>query len=236
MGTKRLIVNADDFGLSSGVNSGVETAHVSGILTSASLMVRAAAAEAAGRAARRMPKLDLGIHLDLGEWQFSGGEWVALYERAPLDDAILLEKEVRSQLELFESLTGSPPTHIDSHQHAHRKPPLKAIVAEKAERLGVPLRHFTGGVRYLGDFYGQDERGKPYPERVSADFLINAISKLEDGVSELCCHPAAFVDFEGTYGAERLIETETLCDPRVRQELSRIGVVLTTFSEPGRRV
>ncbi|HUQ21271.1 MAG TPA: ChbG/HpnK family deacetylase [Gemmatimonadaceae bacterium] len=231
MGIKRLIVNADDFGLSDGVNSGIERAHESGILTSASLMVRAPAAHAAATAAHRKLNLDLGIHLDLGEWQFNAGQWVALYERAPLDDPIQLENEVRAQLEMFESLIGSAPTHIDSHQHAHRNEPLKSIVSEYAGRLRVPLRHSTGGARYVGDFYGQDDRGKPYPERVSADFLIAMISNLDDGLTELCCHPAASVDFEGTYAAERLIETETLCDPRVKQELLRSEVVLTTFME-----
>jgi predicted glycoside hydrolase/deacetylase ChbG (UPF0249 family) len=67
MDERTLIVNADDFGLTSGVNAGIARAHEEGILTSASLMVRwPAAAEAAAYAART-PGLSVGLHVDLGE-------------------------------------------------------------------------------------------------------------------------------------------------------------------------
>jgi hypothetical protein len=62
-----LIVNADDFGLSGGVNAGIMAAHEHGIVTSASLMVRWPAA----RYAAGHPRMSLGLHLDLGEWAFT---------------------------------------------------------------------------------------------------------------------------------------------------------------------
>lgn len=86
-GTRHLIVNADDFGQSLGVNRGIIEAHERGIVTSASLMVRSpAAADAAAYSARR-PKLSLGLHLDLGEWSYRGNRWVPLYEVVRVDDA-----------------------------------------------------------------------------------------------------------------------------------------------------
>ena len=72
-----LIVNADDFGLSAGVNRGVIEAHERGIVTSASLMVRPPAAAEAAADARAYPELSLGLHVDLGEWSYREGEWVA---------------------------------------------------------------------------------------------------------------------------------------------------------------
>ena len=59
---KRLIVNADDFGLSPEVNAGVIRAHRDGILGSASLMVAEPAAKAAAELARQNPALDVGLH------------------------------------------------------------------------------------------------------------------------------------------------------------------------------
>src|SRR5687767_10207836 len=61
-----LIVNADDFGLSPGVNAGIVAAHENGIVTSASLMVRKLAAAEAADYGRRHPKFSVGLHVDLG--------------------------------------------------------------------------------------------------------------------------------------------------------------------------
>ena len=66
MADRWLIVNADDLGLSSGVNQGILQAHEQGIVTSASLMVRHQAAPEAVAAAREHPRLGLGLHVDLG--------------------------------------------------------------------------------------------------------------------------------------------------------------------------
>ena len=63
-----LIVNADDFGQSAGVNRGVAMAHEQGIVTSASLMVRWPAATGAAAFGRAHPGLSVGLHVDLGEW------------------------------------------------------------------------------------------------------------------------------------------------------------------------
>jgi predicted glycoside hydrolase/deacetylase ChbG (UPF0249 family) len=75
-----LIVNADDFGQSAGVNRGVIAAHERGVVTSASLMVRWPAAEEAASYARQRPGMSLGLHVDLGEWTFREGSWTPLYE------------------------------------------------------------------------------------------------------------------------------------------------------------
>ncbi|HEV2791037.1 MAG TPA: ChbG/HpnK family deacetylase, partial [Solirubrobacterales bacterium] len=64
--SRRLIVNADDLGLSRSVNEGIFEAHQHGIVTSASLMVRQGAAEAAAEALAEHPDLAVGLHLDLG--------------------------------------------------------------------------------------------------------------------------------------------------------------------------
>lgn len=225
-----LIVNADDFGLSDGVNRGVLDTHELGIVTSASLMVCGSAADGAAAIANEHPELSVGLHLDLGEWRYSGGRWNAVYERAPLDDPKLIESEVAAQCEKFAKLLGTAPTHLDSHQHAHRNEPLRSIVIAKGSELGIPVRHFTPRVRYCGDFYGQNEQGESFPERLTPSFLSRVVRSFGDGVAELCCHPAAAVDFNSAYSSERMSEMRTLCHPSVRAAVEDAGIALISFS------
>src|SRR3954447_13194280 len=121
--TRRLIVNADDFGLSHGVNAGIIQAHEHGIVTSASLMVRASApaAREAAEYARRRPQLSVGLHVDIGEWAIVAGEWKPIYELVPASNAEAVAAELRRQLGIFQELLGRGPTHLDSHQHVHRQ-------------------------------------------------------------------------------------------------------------------
>src|SRR5438552_3240117 len=101
MTSRRLIVNADDFGQSRGVNRGILAAHQRGIVTSASLMVRWPAAAEAAALGRAHPRLSVGLHMDLGEWAYRGGEWVPVYEVAQLADPAAVAEEVGRQVAAF---------------------------------------------------------------------------------------------------------------------------------------
>jgi chitin disaccharide deacetylase len=225
-----LIVNADDFGQSRGVNDGVIRCHEEGIVTSATLMVRWPAAEEAAAYARRA-SLGLGLHVDLGEWEFRDGEWRAAYEVVPGLASTAVAAEIASQLERFERLVGGPPDHLDSHQHLHRDEPVRGAMLALAERVGVPVRELTPGIAYSGAFYGQDGRGAPVPEAIRVDALVRLIERLPPGITELACHPAAAIDHPTPYADERLREADTLCDPAVRAAIEATGVVLRTFGD-----
>ena len=126
---KWLIVNADDFGASAGVNRGIIEAHARGIVTSASFMVTGRAAAEAVELARDHPDLALGLHWDVG------GEDERDFD---LRDHAAVRDEFRRQLECFHDMLGRPPTHLDSHRHAHRE--IRKLFQELVEPLGVPLR------------------------------------------------------------------------------------------------
>src|ERR1041384_7121522 len=106
---KRLIVTADDFGMSPGFNRGIVEAHRNGILTSASLLVNRPASEEAAATVRDHPALSVALHLELDPAD-------------PQNAAKVLE----GQLARFEELVGSPPPHLDSpharHPHARVLP------------------------------------------------------------------------------------------------------------------
>ncbi|HKP17022.1 MAG TPA: ChbG/HpnK family deacetylase [Gaiellaceae bacterium] len=220
-----LVVNADDFGRSAGVNRGVIEAHERGIVTSASLMVRYPPAAGAAEYARGRPQLGVGLHVDLGEWAYEDGEWHAVYE---LDDT---GAEVQRQLERFRDLLDADPTHLDSHQHAHRDEPGRSVLRALAGELGVPLRHVTPGVSYCGGFYGQTDEGEALPENISVEALSELLRGLSPGATELCCHPASTIDFETAYGEPRLLELEALCAPSLRALIDAEGIELRSFRD-----
>jgi predicted glycoside hydrolase/deacetylase ChbG (UPF0249 family) len=227
---KLLIVNADDFGLSAGVNAGIVQAHEHGIVTSASLMVRQAAAEEAAALARRLPRLAVGLHIDLWESVFRGGDWVRLYSWTD-DEHDAIEREVQAQLARFRDLMGRQPEHLDTHQHVHRREPAASVVSRLARALGLPLRG-DGTARYVGGFYGQDDTGGPYPEGITVSRLLQLLDALEPGLTEFGCHPGHVGEDDalgGTvYRMERNVECRTLCDPRVLARVARGDIVLTT--------
>jgi chitin disaccharide deacetylase len=224
-----LIVNADDLGLSAGVNAGIAEAHEHGIVTSASLMVRAGAASAATALIGDHPQLAVGLHLDVAEWRFEDGEWRLSYERCDPEDPAAVEAECRAQLDAFRELSGRDPTHLDSHQHTHMSEPLASVAVRLAAELDVPLR--DRGIRYEGGFYGQTGKGEPYPEGIEPEHLVELIEALPTGWTELGCHPGRGADAGSPYEAERERELRALCDPRVAAAIERAGVELRSFAQ-----
>ena len=229
-GMRRAIVNADDFGLSDGVNAGIIEAATRGVVRSASLMVRAPAAAAAAAWARERDWFSLGLHLDLAEWQFREGVWSTLYEVVRLDDADAVHAETDRQVAAFRAMVGANPTHLDSHQHLHREEPARGAALRWARAIGVPLRHFSKA-RYVGSFYGQTAEGVAYPEGITVENFLGLLERLGPGVTELGCHPGFDDGLVTVYAAERAQEARVLCDARVADALVRLDVELCSFRD-----
>jgi predicted glycoside hydrolase/deacetylase ChbG (UPF0249 family) len=226
-----LIVNADDFGLSPGINRGVVEAYEGGIVTSASLMVRWPGAAEAAAYAREHRDLSVGLHLDLGEWVYREGEWLPAYEVVPADDSPAVTEEAARQLAAFRRLVGRDPTHLDSHQHVHLREPVRSVLGEIAGELAVPLRHCDPRIRHCGDFYGQTGEGVPLSTGISADALIEILAALPSGITELACHPGLDDGLQSTYRSERAVEVRALCDPRVREAMVSEDIGLLAFGD-----
>jgi predicted glycoside hydrolase/deacetylase ChbG (UPF0249 family) len=224
-----LIVNADDFGQSHGINRGIIEAHAHGIVTSASLMVRWPAVAEAVAYSIRHPLLSLGLHVDIAEWTYRNGQWLRLYEVIPTSDIRAVADEVFRQLETFLRLVGRKPTHLDSHQHGHRRGSLRTVLSRVAHDLGIPLRHYCTGIQYCGDFYGQTVKGTAMPEAISVEGLSKTLMTLPSGCTELSCHPGYGSDIDTMYCHERAEEVKVLCDPRVRAAITAMGIALCSF-------
>lgn len=152
--TRRLIVNADDFGRSNSINQAVLEAHQRGILTTASLMVNEPACAEAVAMARDNPRLGVGLHLTLSHGcsalaheEIPGlvnanGEFgsrpveagIRYYFRRGLREQ--LRKEIRAQLQRFRA-TGLQMDHVNGHLHFHLHPAVFRILLEQAQESGI---------------------------------------------------------------------------------------------------
>ncbi len=152
---RQLIVNADDFGMCVGVNSGVIRAYHNGIVTSTTLMANGAAFDDAVARLRDAPGLGVGVHLTL-----LGGPPVAPPSAVrsllgtdgtlPNDLSAFMRRLVRRELKPTEIevelraqvervlAAGIRPTHFDSHKHTHAHPLVLDVVLRVAEAYGVP--------------------------------------------------------------------------------------------------
>lgn len=229
METRFVIINADDFGLTSGINRGITEAHERGLVTSASLMVLYPAARDAAEYARAHSQLSVGLHFDLAEWRCHQGEWRLAYQVVETSDREAVRAEFQRQLGMFQQLTGRAPTHLDSHQHVHLVEPCREVLLEQAAELGVPLRGCTPAIKHEGSFYGQTTEGEPYPLGISLTHLAEVFATAIAGWTEIGCHPGHIDLLDSDYGAEREEEIRVLCSAEARRAAEINEVRLCSF-------
>jgi hopanoid biosynthesis associated protein HpnK len=162
----RLILNADDFGLTAGINRAVTELHRAGVLTSTTLMARAAATDEAVEIARSTPTLGVGCHVVLVDGEpvlspcrdipsladpvsgrFRSSSLLSFIHRLYRDPwarywpsqsivAREIEAETAAQIALLQS-RGVVLTHIDTHKHAHMFPAVLRPVLRAARAAGI---------------------------------------------------------------------------------------------------
>jgi chitin disaccharide deacetylase len=215
---KRLIVNADDLGYDPQIDRGILEAHTRGIVTSATAMVDTPFAADALRAAPA--SLGVGLHAVLD----------------PDLPRARAERELIRQIDRFAELRGAQPTHLDSHKHHHARPELLAAFAAVAKRRAVPVRAIdeemrerlrAAGVRTTDAFVG-DASLRPCwtPER-----LLAAVAALGEGTTELMCHPGYAPSHARTsFGPEREVELQAVCDASVRDLATKRAIGLISFA------
>ncbi len=286
---KRLVVNADDFGMADSINQGILEAHRRGIVTSATLLANGAAFERAVEIAKATPKLGVGVHLNLTQGRPIAdpaslrslvnrkGEFCrqpAALLRGVLSGRVKLaevERELSAQIEKVRG-AGIAITHLDGHKHVHMLPGIFRIVVRLAKSYGI------AGVRWAserrGGLWGLLRRNRPaaagivrqsvksralaFMTRDSRAMLREAglhfpmhfygitqtgflndqelgviLRTLEEGTSELMCHPGcADPQMETTMTrlrAERQRELDALTRPETVQLTARLGIELIDY-------
>lgn len=150
---KKLIINADDFGLSRGVNQGIIEAHQKGIITSTTLMANMPGFEDAVKLARQNPHLGVGIHLNIyrgkpllspsqipslvnkqGEF-FSSFKLAKKIYRGKINP-VEVEKELKAQIIKVKE-AGISISHLDSEKHFHCFPKISEVVLKLASYFNI---------------------------------------------------------------------------------------------------
>jgi predicted glycoside hydrolase/deacetylase ChbG (UPF0249 family) len=241
---RRLIVNADDFGLTPGVSDGILLAHRHGIVTSTTMLVnRGITKETVGRA--RDAGIGLGLHVNLtlgapitrGASLMENGAFVRDARRAAARaKAGEVEKEVGAQIERFETLAGCAPTHLDSHHHVGLHEPVREVVLRAARVLAVPVRSQDGEARRRARtarlatpdyFFGESGPGAYW----SLSRTLRHLRALPPGTSEFMTHPG-WCDPElgySRYGRQREVELAALGSPAARGAACALGFALVDF-------
>ncbi len=245
--TRRLIVNADDWGLTRGVSEGILAAHRGGIVTSTTVLATATLDR--GLVARLLDSgLGVGLHVNLtlgrpltrGTSLVDGrGSFVRDARRAAARaSAADVRREIAAQVEKFEKVFRRPPTHLDSHHHVGLHPPVREVILDIARGLGVPVRSQdpaarsrvrSAGLRTPDHFFGESGPGAYWSP---ATTLAN-LKALPDGVSEFMTHPGWFdADLAySRYGRQRETEMIGLGTPVARAAAAALGITLCTFAD-----
>ena len=242
----KLIVNADDFGLTDGVTFGILSAIERGIVTSTTMMVNMPGAQTAAEIARKAPALAVGLHINISlgspltrceslteNGKFQKPSVIGTDERYKEED---LYPEMRAQYNRFLELTGRRPTHLDSHLYVHQKfPKVRRAIRMLAEEEKLPVRDMETRqfprVYFEGNF-------KVKPGETTADLKQKYVGLLADlaarPIAELMVHPA-FLDewllHNSSYNSQRIAEHTVLTDPETRRILTQKAIRLATYRD-----
>ncbi|RDW21338.1 chitin disaccharide deacetylase [Oceanobacillus arenosus] len=240
----KLIINADDFGYSKGVNLGIIETYKNGIVTSATMMTNMPGADDAAKLAKENPELGVGVHLvlDCGfPINDNVGSLIDAEGKFYKSDKVLsfagsndIEKEFTSQIEKFLSYDLTP-THLDSHHHIHSQEKVFPIVEKLANKYNLPIRNLRNNIKkshfniveyFEESFYGDD---------LTIDSIIKILDKLNQfDTTEIMAHPA-YIDEPvltgSSYNLQRARELSILTDKRIQHEILNRGIELVSYRE-----
>lgn len=246
---KKLIINADDFGLSEGVSAGISRSILQGVVSTTSIMP--CDSQSLSGSSQWVVQLHdrIGVHLQLtggmpcSELTFipslvsTDGRFpeTPASMRQPQAHEILIEWHCQMQRVLE---TGLQPTHIDTHHFVHTLPAAFDAYCKIAHYYGLPARTtdsiMTQNLRRAGVRCADLCEVRWFKRHLS----VRGLTKLVDsgfktlggnGTLELMCHPGyadSVLREKSSYVDKREDELEILCDPAVARHFERKGIVL----------
>jgi predicted glycoside hydrolase/deacetylase ChbG (UPF0249 family) len=249
-----LVIQADDFGMTRGVNRGIIDAFKAGAITNTTLLVTMPYAEDAVRLAAENPGLPVGLHLSLTNGRpvsppgdvpslvDGDGNLLRRPERVyPVAKTEHIQRELRAQLQRFLDF-GLEPSHIDTHHEILEHPVVREVLFEMARSNSIPIRTLgredvkaeahAKGVPvpdWYRDVYFEQPR-PPFP--VTPQRIVAVLKMLKPGVTDLGCH-IGYVDDQlavhTTYVEGRQKELESLLDESVQATIRTQHIQLMSF-------
>lgn len=236
---KRLIVNADDFALTSDISRAIIESFQNGVVTSTTILANCDAKllEEAIELSKQNPDLGIGAHLVLTTRKPILKEHKTLvdvfgnfkYITGSFDETIDVEEvylEWKAQLDRLKAHFNL--THIDSHHHVHMSPKLHSIARRLSKEYKLPLRsrtdNFPFGIKTALGFQG---------ENATVEYLKSVIES-EKGLLEIMVHPGyendIFLEEISDYNTERYTELKVLCSDEIKTFLEENEIELVNYS------
>ena len=203
--SKYLIVNADDFGYSYGINKGIIEAHTNGIVTSTSVMVDAIAADEAKDLAK-FPNLSIGLHFEIKE-------------------VVNVKAELERQIDKFVAIVGRSPDHIDTHKRHTTDEGIKEVLEDYTKTHNIPVRNFNA--KHVDSFGINSDDS-------SITQLKRSIDEATDEYNELMTHAGYSDDYlreYSSYNDPREDELRSICDTEIKQYIQDKGLILINWRD-----
>lgn len=251
----KLLINADDFGLSKGQNYGIIDCFTYGVVRSTTLLATTPAFHHACDLAKKHPGLDIGVHLslDLGEPVLPLTDIPSLIENEffkhyPLEENYIQVNPQEVYLEWQAQIEkviqqGINPSHIDSHHHIHMMKNIFPIYLKLAQEYQLAIRFhprkwsksYVDEIKptlvdhHFADYF----ENRFYQNNLDSDFF-RQLDYQENDVVEMMCHPA-YVDQwileNSSYNLLRAKEAAVLQENNTRQVINEKKIQLITFKD-----
>ncbi len=245
----KLIVNADDFGMSTGVNYGILECFKNGIVTSTSMMVNTPGFEHAVELMKEN-KLDVGIHFvltirkpitnpaEVPSIVNEKGEFEHNIKRLDIADKNEIKLELMAQLNKFMN-TGFTPSHIDFHHEVNFAKNALEVAIEIAKEYKLPMRAFEpDSISKMNEARVKHSKNFLYEftgKNLTIDSFINEVNKVKgEDLAEIMTHPAyldTYLQNYSSYNLQRIKELEILTSKEIKEFIKDNGIELISFGD-----
>lgn len=231
----KLIINADDYGYTSGINKGIRQGMINGIITSTTVLSNCSIDQDDIDQLKQIKHIGIGLHLNLTlEKPLSHGKSIQdsngyFYDRKKLDFEKLnldeVEQEFRAQINQFITYFNQNPTHFDSHHSIHDHPKILPLTHKLMQEYQVPARRLSN-IPFVGSFFG---------ENATLSHLMDIIKNHQsDSCIEVMTHSGCSDDElrrKSSYSDLRENELNILMSQEIQTFITKQGVELTYYGK-----
>lgn len=239
----KFIINADDLGLSHGVNQGILQAYQQGVVNSSSLMTNMPGFDAAIRMIKKHKLQNVGLHVNLTEGKsiLTTHNSITTQHQDFYSDFSTL-KQI-NQVEVYNEIVaqyqkalsaGICINHVDSHYHLHMNYSFQKAFIKFSNTYTLPLRKINYYTKYLNieslypsslnsfvgtylhrNYYTPYFTSDFFGDKVTKEHLMTLVDKYKGKAVEIMCHPGYVDEANGSYNQKREEELKLLCDPDI---------------------
>lgn len=234
----KVIVNADDFGLTHGGNKAIIEAYQDGILTSTTLMANTKYTEEAIELAKENPGLGVGVHMVLttqspllkSHKTLVKEDGSFKFRPDTIDESIDLDELYNEwDAQIASIVKHIPIDHLDSHHHVHLVPRLRPVAEKLAKKYNVPFRSDRTVLPNEVDCENHF-----YKAGVTKDYFVNLFEDKKYEAVDIMTHPAYVDDYLrsiSSYAEWRMDELKIMTDPELKEIAKANGVEFIRYSD-----